>query len=970
MTKLRVRDLAKELRVSNKDIYQALRELDIRVSSDMATLEDDQVAQVRSKIKHGLSRSEVVQSQSQPGVVVRRRRASAHPAEAEHQEEAAASAPPSAPEEREEEAAAPAKPSQPKTKRRMIETPPARIISHPEPEPEAGEELPVVHEHEFTAKAEEEAPAAVTAPEDMVPEAAGEAYAPEEPAPLEAAPAEEAGPESGEEAGPSEEAGAPAGESAEAEPGKRVKKPKREVPIGPQVRIISMPEPRAAAPARPAPGAARPAGPGGPRPAGPGGPRPAGPGGARPGGPRPGGPRPGGAGGPGGAPGFDAKAPVPPTEGDDRKRRKDKRVVEFGGAGTDDGDRGRGGKKRMGDIQDRTGRGGRHPKKKKGGDQVAQIMAAQAQAQPQKAVKRKIRMEEAIRVSEMAKQMNLKAQDLMKVLLSMGMMATINQSLDYETAVLVSAEFGYEVEKVGFDEEQFLVAETADVPEDLKPRPPVVTIMGHVDHGKTSLLDAIRSTNVVMGEAGGITQHIGAYHVTTPGGDVVFLDTPGHEAFTAMRARGAKVTDIVVLVVAADDGVMDQTREAINHSKAAGVPIVVAVNKIDKPGAEPDRVKRELAELGLVPEEWGGETIYAYVSAKQRTGLEELLEMILLQAEVLALKANPDKRAKGHIIEAKLDKGRGPVATVLIEEGTLTQGDAFVCGLFSGRVRAMFDDQGRKIKEAGPAMPVEVQGFEGVPEAGETFSCTEDEKVARRIAEARLHKQRERELGKATKITLETFLASRGEAEAQELKLVLKADVQGSQEAITEALNKLSGEKVKVRIIHAGTGAITESDVILASASEAIVIGFNVRPSVKVKDTAERENVDLRFYDIIYKLVDEIKAAMSGMLAPVFKEQYLGQAEVRQTFSVPKIGLVAGCGVLDGKITRNAQVRLLRDGVVVYTGKLASLKRFKDDVKEVTKGYECGMGLENFNDVKVGDVIEAFETVEEKDTLD
>jgi translation initiation factor IF-2 len=498
----------------------------------------------------------------------------------------------------------------------------------------------------------------------------------------------------------------------------------------------------------------------------------------------------------------------------------------------------------------------------------------------------------------------------------------------------------------------------------------VVTIMGHVDHGKTSLLDAIRSTNVVMGEAGGITQHIGAYHVTTPRGDVVFLDTPGHEAFTAMRARGAKVTDIVVLVVAADDGVMDQTREAINHSKAAGVPMVVAVNKIDKPGAEPDRVKRELAELGLVPEEWGGETIFAYVSAKQRLGLDELLEMILLQAEVLDLKSNPDKRAKGHIIEAKLDKGRGPVATVLIEEGTLSQGDAFVCGLFSGRVRAMFDDQGRKIKEAGPAMPVEVQGFEGVPEAGETFSCVEDEKVARRIAETRLSKQRERELGKATKLTLETFLASRGEAEAQELKLVLKADVQGSQEAIAEALNKLSGEKVKVRIIHAGAGAITESDVILASASEAIVIGFNVRPSVKVKEIAERENVDLRFYDIIYKLVDEIKAAMSGMLAPVLKEQYLGQAEVRQTFSVPKVGVVAGCGVLDGKITRNAQIRLLRDGVVVYTGKLASLKRFKDDVKEVTKGYECGMGLENFNDVKMGDVIEAFETVEEKDTLD
>ncbi|WP_243312831.1 translation initiation factor IF-2 [Fundidesulfovibrio agrisoli] len=1008
MTKLRVRDLAKELRVSNKDIYQALRELDIRAASDMATLEDDQVALVRSKIKHGLAKSEVVQSQSQPGVVVRRRRASAHGSEEAHAEapaaktaaapepqaEAPAQAAPAAeaPAAETVEEAAPRQPREPRPRRRLSETPPARIISQPEAEPEP-EEMPVVHEHEF---AKPEAPAAhepvaqaPAAPAE--PEAAPVAAAPEAEAPK----AEE--PVAQEPSGEEPVAAAPEAEAPKAEEGqapdqeKKVKKPKREVPIGPQVRIISMPEPRAPEPQRPSgPGGyqqQRPGGPGGyqPRPGGPGGPggpgRPAGPGGpGRPGGP--GGPgRPGGPGGPGGPrppfgarpgmPGADAK-PAPPTdaEGRDSKRRKDKRVVEFGTGGGEDGRGGRGGKKRMGDIQDRTGRGGKNPKKKKGVDQIAQIMAAQAQAQPQKAVKRKIRMEEAIRVSEMARQMNLKAQDLMKVLLSMGMMATINQSLDFETAVLVAAEFAYEVEKVGFDEEQFLVTEGADAPETLKARPPVVTIMGHVDHGKTSLLDAIRSTNVVMGEAGGITQHIGAYHVSTPKGDVVFLDTPGHEAFTAMRARGAKVTDIVVLVVAADDGVMDQTREAINHSKAAGVPIVVAVNKIDKPGAEPDRVKRELAEFNLVPEEWGGDTIFAYVSAKQRTGLDELLEMILLQAEVLELKANPDKRAKGHIIEAKLDKGRGPVATVLIEEGTLHQGDAFVCGLFSGRVRAMFDDQGRKIKEAGPAMPVEVQGFEGVPEAGEMFTCLEDEKVARRIAEDRLAKQRERELGKATKITLETFLASRNEAEAQELKLVLKADVQGSQEAISEALTKLSGDKVKIRIIHAGTGAITESDVLLAAASEAIIIGFNLRPSVKVKELAERENVDLRFYDIIYKLVDEIKAAMSGMLAPVLKEQYLGQAEVRETFSVPKVGIVAGCGVLDGKITRNAQIRLLRDSVVVYTGKLASLKRFKDDVKEVTKGYECGMGLENFNDIKVGDVIEAFETVEEADTLD
>ena len=999
MTKLRVRDLAKELRVSNKDIYQALRELDIRVSSEMATLEEDQITQVRAKLKSGLAKSEVVQSQSQPGVVVRRRRASASHAEPEALADAPDSAPSSAPEEKEQDQDAPARQTaQPKPRRRMIETPPARIISQPEPEqaPQAEEQdLPVVHEHEFAQAEEQPAPQ----PEQAPP--AEQSAAPAEAEPAQDVEVQTVQAEAGEHAPVAEESGetgapvavadAQAPQAEGAEPEKRVKKPKREVPIGPQVRIISMPEPRAPEP-RPAPGAPRPSGPGGPGgyrpsgPGGPGGPRPGGPGGQRPGGPGgpggyrpsgPGGPRPSGPGGPrpGGPGGFDRPQPAAPApESDDRKRRKDKRVVEFGGkAAADDGNRsgrgGPGGKRRGGDIQDRTGRGGKKTKKK-GGDQVAQIMAAQAQSQPQKAIKRKIKMEDAIRVAEMARQMGLKAQDLMKVLLSMGMMATINQSLDYETALLVASEFGYEVEKIGFDEDQFIDVEEADVPESLQSRPPVVTIMGHVDHGKTSLLDAIRSTNVVMGEAGGITQHIGAYHVTTPRGDVVFLDTPGHEAFTAMRARGAKVTDIVVLVVAADDGVMDQTREAINHSKAAGVPMVVAVNKIDKPGAEPDRVKRELAELGLVPEEWGGETIFAYVSAKQREGLDGLLEMILLQAEVLDLKANPDKRAKGHIIEAKLDKGRGPVATVLIEEGTLRQGDAFVCGLFSGRVRAMFDDQGRKIKDAGPAMPVEVQGFEGVPEAGEVFSCVEDDKVARRIAETRLHKQRERELGKATKLTLETFLASRGEAEAQELKLVLKSDVQGSQEAIADALNKLSGEKVKIRLIHSGTGAITESDVLLAAASGAVIIGFNVRPSVKVKDTAERENVDLRYYDIIYKVVDEIKAAMTGMLAPVFREQYLGQAEVRQTFSVPKIGLIGGCGVLDGKITRNAQIRLLRDGVVVYTGKLASLKRFKDDVKEVTKGYECGMNLENFNDIKVGDVIEAFETVEEKDTLD
>ena len=494
--------------------------------------------------------------------------------------------------------------------------------------------------------------------------------------------------------------------------------------------------------------------------------------------------------------------------------------------------------------------------------------------------------------------------------------------------------------------------------------------MGHVDHGKTSLLDAIRKSNVTRGEAGGITQHIGAYHVKTKRGEIVFLDTPGHEAFTAMRARGAQVTDLVILVVAADDGVMEQTREAINHSRAANVPIMVAVNKMDKPGADPDRVLRELAELGLQPEDWGGDTIVAKVSAKTRLGLDDLLEMVALQSEIMELKANPDKPARGHIVEAKLDKGRGPIATVLIQEGTLKQGDNFVCGPFSGRVRALTNDQGKKVKEAGPSLPVEVQGFEGVPVAGEEFFVVADEKLARRIADSRAAKQRERDLASESRVTLETFLSQRAsDQETLTLNLVVKADVQGSLEAITEALNKQSTDKVRLNVVHGGTGAITESDILLASASKAIIIGFNVRPTSKIKDVAEHENVDIRFYDIIYKLVDDIKSAMAGLLAPVQREVYLGQAEVRETFSVPKIGVIAGSYVADGKIARNAGVRLLRDGVVVYTGKISSLKRFKDDAKEVVKGNECGVGLENFNDVKIGDIIEAFETVEEAATL-
>lgn len=650
-----------------------------------------------------------------------------------------------------------------------------------------------------------------------------------------------------------------------------------------------------------------------------------------------------------------------------KKKNKNRRTVEFGQSEPGDNFRRRNNNASAYMMDDEeTVRYRNRSKKNKSKQQ-----AVQPTTQPMKATKRKVRFEEAIRVADLAHQMSLKSGEVIKVLFNLGVMATINSSLDLDTATLVASEFGYEVEKVGFSEENYLVPQEADSPESLLPRPPVVTIMGHVDHGKTSLLDAIRKTSVTSGEAGGITQHIGAYHVKTKRGDIVFLDTPGHEAFTAMRARGAQVTDLVVLVVAADDGVMEQTREAINHSKAAGVPILVAVNKIDKPTANPDRVLQELAALGLQAEAWGGDTVVGYVSAKTRQGLDELLELIALQAEILELKANPNKPARGRVVEAKLDKGRGPVATVLIQEGTLKQGDAFVCGVFAGRVRAFFNDQGKKVKEAGPSIPVEIQGFDGVPEAGEEFICLADEKAARRIAESRAIKQREKELAKQSRVTLETFLASTpSDNETKVLNLVLKADVQGSLEAITDALVKLGTDKVRISVIHSGAGAITETDIMLAAASGAIIIGFNVRPTAKVKEVAEREGVDIRFYDIIYKLVEEIKSAMAGMLAPVSKEVYLGQAEIRQTFSVPKVGVIAGCMVTDGKMQRNGGIRILRDGVVVYTGKIASLRRMKDDVKEVAKGFECGIGLENFNDIKVGDVLECFELVEEAATLD
>ncbi|HOV84727.1 MAG TPA: translation initiation factor IF-2 [Syntrophobacteraceae bacterium] len=594
---------------------------------------------------------------------------------------------------------------------------------------------------------------------------------------------------------------------------------------------------------------------------------------------------------------------------------------------------------------------------------------AEPEAAAPKPIKRRVRMDEAITIANLAKQMGVKAAEVIKKLLVLGHPASINQALDYETAALLASEFDAEVEKVGFEEEEILQVQT-DRPEELLLRPPVVTVMGHVDHGKTSLLDAIRHTDVIAEEAGGITQHIGAYYVKLDHGEVVFLDTPGHEAFTAMRARGAKVTDLVILVVAADDGVMQQTVEAIHHAKAAEVPIIVAINKVDKPNANVERVRRELADHGLLAEEWGGDVTMVEISAKKRLGIEELLEMVLLQAELMELKANPHKPARGRVIEAKLDKGRGPVATILIQEGTLRAGDVYVCGTHSGRVRNMFNDRGVRLESAGPSVPVEVLGFSGVPNAGDDFIVLADEKQAKLVAEHRLVKVREKELSRTTKVTLESLFEQIQEGEIKELNVIVKTDVQGSLEAINESLSKLSTAAVKVNLIHSATGAITETDVMLASASNAIVIGFNLRADAKVQELAEQERVDLRYYDVIYQLLNDIKDAMVGMLEPVYQEHVLGRAEVRQTFHVPRFGTIAGSYMLDGRVERGARVRLLRDQVVVYDGKISSLRRFKDDVKEVKAGFECGIGIENFNDIKVGDVLEFFELQEVKPTLE
>ncbi|OPY81873.1 MAG: Translation initiation factor IF-2 [Syntrophus sp. PtaU1.Bin005] len=918
MSKKRVYELARELGIDNKELISRLEKLGITVKSHSGTLEDNEVERVIKEF-HARGATEMVEQRIKTTVI--RRRAVHVP-----QEEPVAEEPPAEAERavREEVPAKPAPPEEVKPVE-VVESQPAVPEGEPlpavkkplptpaippkkspiPPTPEiSGEEKQVIPE-----KMKEEAPKEPIVPEPGKTPPVAKSVPEEERAPARAQGAEAAGREAG-----------------RIPPGRREGRP---------------PAPRAAAggeaPARQAPqrGEAR-------RPETGAAPRPAAP----------------------------PEKEAPKTEADKLKKKpkipEEVPVRELPPA------KKKPALKKAPDKKDfrktieeetveRVARPGRWKEEKK-----AAAKMKKTEITVPKAIKRRIRIGEAVTVGDLAKKMGVKANEVINKLMRMGLMATINQSIDFDAASLIATEFDYQVEPVGmeYDESMFKVESAA---ENLKPRAPVVTIMGHVDHGKTSLLDAIRKTRVTEGEAGGITQAIGAYHVNLKGREIVFLDTPGHEAFTAMRARGAQVTDIVVLVVAADDGVMDQTVEAINHSKVAGVPIIVAINKIDKPEADPGRIKQALTEYSLIPEEWGGDTIFCEVSAKQKIGIEELLELILLQADILELKADPDRPARGVVIEARLDRGRGPVATVLIQEGTLHEGDAFVSKTEYGRVRAMNDDQGRRIRVAGPATPVEVIGFSRVPQASAEFNAVEDEKKARSIGEYWLRKERERELSATSKITLEQLYEKMKEG-VKELNVILRADVQGSLEALADALTKLSTDDIKLKVIHGSTGAITETDVMLASASNAIIIGFNVRPDARVTELAEAEGVDIKLYDIIYNVIADVRAAMEGLLEPEYREMVIGRAEVRDLFRVPKVGTVAGSFVTDGKMVRKSNAKLVRDGVIVFDGKIASLRRFKDDVKEVLAGFECGIGIEGFNDLRVGDLIEAYvnEKVERK----
>jgi translation initiation factor IF-2 len=804
-----------------------------------------------------------------------------------------------------------------------------------------------------------------------------------------AAPAQQAQASSGPRPVPAAPHGQPLRPATQNAPAQRPTVPGQQRPGQPGAQ-----RPAAAAPARPGtqPQRPLPTGNRGPLPTGNRGPMPTGnrgplPSGDRPSGPRPGqpmrpqqggqgrpySPRPGGQGGPGGPqnrpsygqrpgvapagtrpgprqPGRPGMLPAPPPDKMPSKAEPGKPLYTRRPTQR---------QRPSSDKREMEGERKLHPTRQRPG--AGDRRAAAIIAPPEPRAPRDINITEGITIRELAEKLDVRAKDLLKVLLDKGIFASINQALDSPTATQLAESFNGVVTVVSFEDEMMLEVAKEETKENLKPRPPVVTVMGHVDHGKTSLLDAIREAEVAAGEAGGITQHIGAYKVQVNDRAVVFVDTPGHEAFTRMRSRGAKVTDIVVLVVAADDGVMPQTKEAIDHAKAANVPIIVAINKVDKPEAQPERVKRQLSDLGLMPAEWGGDTEFVEVSAKQKKGLERLLEIILLVADLRELKANPDAPGSGTVLESRVDKGRGPVATILIQNGTLRAGDFFICGAVFGKVRALFDDRGRSIKDAPPSTPVEVLGLQGVPEAGDHFQVT-DEAKARHIVDYRQGKQRDAALRASAggRITLDQLHEQLKSGEVKELGVVIKADVQGSVEVLSEMLPKLSTDQVKLKIIGSGVGAVSENDVLLASASGAIIIAFGVRPERKAADLAQQEGVDIRTHNIIYEVSDEIKKAMEGLLEPVFQESYLGRAEVRDTFRVKGAGTIAGCYVVDGILKRDAQIRVVRDGAVIYTSKLSSLKRFKDDASEVRTGFECGVGIANFNDVKVGDVLEAF----------
>jgi translation initiation factor IF-2 len=908
MAKIRVYEFARELNMTNRELLDKIRDLDVEVNSHMSSLDEDVVAKVKSAL-FGAKDDQLEEKRVRPTVIRRRRVATPQEPETPEPETVSAQAPEPPPVEKQEMAPKPEKKKAPAEKKPVVKKrkpeDSAKIIS--KPKVETSEKPPEAAEPEISEVKTEEA-AEVPAKPEVAQAAESEAPATEKPVveKAEAPPAEPAEKPPAAEAPPEvEEPKAPAVKTKKAKKeaaAKIIKLPTHPVPpTKPPARVTPTTPPSQLHPPRPAPDEA-------------------------------------------------------PASAKEKKkkgwRKKDGEAPRYGK---------KGGFRKREIVEGAALYSGKRGRKGRKGSKLKSMPTGQkTQITTAKAIKRRVKVDETIILSELAKRMGIKANEMIVKLMGMGVMATVNQTIDYDTAVLVAGEFGYEVEKASFEEEVILKKTSEDDPEKLASRPPVVTIMGHVDHGKTSLLDVIRKTRVTEGEAGGITQHIGAYHVQTDKGVIAFLDTPGHEAFSAMRSRGAKVTDIVVLVVAADDGVMPQTVEAINHSKASGVPIIVAVNKMDKPDADPDRVQRELSEHGLVPEAWGGDAIFVMVSAKQNTGIDELLEMILLQAEILELKANPDKLASGHVVEAKLDSGRGPVATVLVQEGTLRAGDSIVCGMHYGKIRVLQDDLGRAVASAGPSMPVEIVGLSGVPMAGDELVALADEKDARQVSQHRIQKQRSKELAKTNRLSLEGLFEKMQKGEVKDLNLIIRADVDGSIEALRDSLVKLSNDEVSINVVHAATGTITESDISLAAVSNAIIIGFNVRPNAKVQEMAAEENVDMRFHNVIYNVIKEVKDAIVGMMESIYEERVLGRAEVRQTFHVPKVGTIAGCYVTDGKIQRGQLMRLLRDGIITFEGKNSSLRRFKDDVKEVQSGYECGIGIENYNDIKVGDVIESY----------